>query len=161
MTGSDLLQPDPIRGIEVIELDAVDVQNQSRFSFGNNRHDNFDFDRLLQAMWPGNFSTSSTSIVFCSWAAAPHTPLSKGCDTCQRPLKRAKCQKATRRRPIKTNPMKIERLLQYRGYVSKIGNQIVGSRNNRFDLRENSAVNIFLAPVVGMLRVSDIFRSPP
>ena len=31
-----------------------------------------DFDRLEQAMWPGNSSTSSTITVICRLAAAPH-----------------------------------------------------------------------------------------
>src|SRR6218665_2861360 len=44
-------------------------------SFLNNGITISDFDRLLQAMWPGNFSTSGTIKDTACAQLVPHTPL--------------------------------------------------------------------------------------
>ena len=63
--------------VEIIQLVAIHIEHQLRFALAISGTTISDLDRLVQAIWPGNWSTSGTSWVLRSRAAAPHTFLER------------------------------------------------------------------------------------
>ena len=98
-----------------------------------------DLEAALQAMWPGNCSTSGTSRVRLGPTAAAHAPPAPDAGAGNRPLKRAEYQLVAFYQ-VKPYPKEAERLPQRGGRVGEVGREVSFAGRQGFDLGQELPV---------------------